>query len=400
LWDFPPSNSDFFRFPPTLGVARGRVARLPANVPFANGSGEDHETLTNTIKTVGVLEAFRRAGFQLARSQQSKLETYSTENRVGSTPMSGEFDYISWLRGRTPPSPKILVGPGDDCAVLTPNKRPLLVTTDMLMDGTDFIISEVGPRRAGRKAMAANLSDIAAMAGVPTAAVVSLALPRKVTGDRGQATDLEPRFFAEELYLGLRDVADAFDVAIVGGDTNSWAGPLVISVTVLGEATERGAVLRSGARVGDWIFVTGPLGGSILGHHLDFTPRVREALALNAAVDVHAMCDISDGLSADLNHILEESRCGAVLEMDAIPISAAAREISLKSNKTPLQHALGDGEDFELVFTVSPLDGEKLLREPPIAGLVKIGECVESGLWLQVGNDRTKLKPTGWVHEF
>src|SRR5579872_1295799 len=167
--------------------------------------------------------------------------------------MTGEFDYISWLRGRTPPSPRIIVGPGDDCAVLAPTKRPLLVTTDMLMDGTDFIIAEVGPRQAGRKAMAANLSDIAAMAGIPTAAVVSVAVPRQETGDRSQ----ESRHFAEELYHGLRDVADAFDVPIVGGDTNSWTGPLVISVTALGEATERGAVLRSGARVGDWIFVTG-----------------------------------------------------------------------------------------------------------------------------------------------
>ncbi len=305
--------------------------------------------------------------------------------------MSGEFGYISWLRGRTPPAAKALVGPGDDCAVLSPSTKPILVTTDMLMDGTDFIISEVGARRAGRKAMAANLSDIAAMAGLPTAAVVSVALP--------QSAD-NTRLLAEELYHGLRDAADAFDVPIVGGDTNSWPGLLVVSVTVLGEATERGAVLRSGAKVRDWIFVTGPLGGSILGHHLDFTPRVHEAIAIHAKVDIHAMCDISDGLSADLNHILEESRCGAVLLADAIPVSEAGRALSRTSNKTPLQHALGDGEDFELVFTVSPADGKKLLQEPPVAGLVKIGECVESGLWIQEGNERTTLKPSGWVHGF
>ena len=145
------------------------------------------------------------------------------------TPMAGEFDYIAWLRARTPADPRVLVGPGDDCAVLAPAARPLLVTTDMLMDGTDFVVAEVGPRRAGRKAMAANLSDIAAMAGKPVAAVVGVVLPRS----GGMA-------LAEELYLGLRDVADSFEVPIVGGDTNSWAGPLVVSVTVLGEVVGRG----------------------------------------------------------------------------------------------------------------------------------------------------------------
>jgi thiamine-monophosphate kinase len=329
--------------------------------------------------------------------------------------MSGEFSYISWLRARTPPSSRVIIGPGDDCALLSPTHRPILITTDMLMDGIDFIISEVGPRRAGRKAMAANLSDIAAMAGIPTAAVVSVALPLEKGRDGGQKLEVggqetaqeEPRqnlmsdtrALAEELFLGLRDVADEFEVPIVGGDTNSWEGALVISVTVLGEATDRGAIRRSGAKVGDWIFITGPLGGSILGHHLDFRPRVHEALKLHSSVAINSMCDISDGLSADLSHILEESRCGAVLFANAIPISEAAHELSRISNKTALQHALSDGEDFELVFAVSPMAGEKLMREPPIAGLVKVGECVESGLWLQHGNDRTRLEPCGWIHE-
>lgn len=303
-----------------------------------------------------------------------------------------EFDHIFWLRARTPATPRVLIGPGDDCAALIPPTRELLVTTDMLMDGTDFVVAEVGPRRAGRKAMAANLSDIAAMAGVPMGAVVSVALPR------GADTPRSPGDFAEQLYLGLRDVADAFDVPIVGGDTNSWAGPLVVSVTALGEATAPGPVTRSGAKPGDWVFVTGPLGGSILGHHLDFTPRVREALILHETVELHAMIDVSDGLSADLNHILEESHCGAVLMAEAIPVSRAAVELSRTSGMTPLQHALGDGEDFELVFTVSPTNGEKLLRAPPVPGLVMIGECVATGLWLDMGGKREPLSPTGWVH--
>lgn len=301
--------------------------------------------------------------------------------------MPGEFDFIAWLRARTPADSRILIGPGDDCALLAPPARPLLVTTDMLMDGVDFVVAEVGSRRAGRKAMAANLSDIAAMAGLPLAAVVSVALPHA-----------DGHGLAQELYLGLRDVADAFGVPIVGGDTNSWAGPLVVAVTVLGESTGRGTVTRAGAKPGDWIFVTGSLGGSIRGHHLDFTPRIREAIALHAAVELHALCDISDGLAADLHHILEESHCGAVLVAEAIPVTRAAVELSGVSGKSAIEHALGDGEDFELVFTVAPADGEKLLREPPVPGLVKVGVCVEAGLWLENGGSRAPLAPLGWVH--
>jgi thiamine-monophosphate kinase len=234
--------------------------------------------------------------------------------------------------------------------------------------------------------MAVNLSDIAAMAGVPVAAVVSVGLPRK----GGQA-------LAEELYLGLREMADAFDTAIIGGDTNSWDGPLVINVTLLGEATPRGAVDRKGARPGDRLFVTGPLGGSLLGKHLDFTPRIREALALHAAVDLHAMIDISDGLAADVAHLCTESGCGAVLHAEAIPIADAAR--AMGDERTPLYHALGDGEDFELVFTVAPADAESLLRTPPIPGLILIGECVEeAGLWLEENGQRRPLPPLGYVH--
>ena len=302
---------------------------------------------------------------------------------------AGEFAYIAWLRRRTPPAAGVVVGPGDDCAVLRPPTRPLLVTTDMLLEGSCFTLAEAGPRRVGRKVIAVNLSDIAAMAGVPTAAVVSVGLPR--AGGRE---------LAEELYLGMREMADAFGVPLVGGDTNSWDGPLSISVTVLGEATERGPVSRSGARIGDWVMVTGPLGGSILGRHLDFTPRVREALALHQAADLDAMIDLSDGLAKDLHHICEESRCGAVLLADAIPIADAARELAARDGRSPLDHALSDGEDFELVFTVSPADGERLLREQPVPGIViaRIGEIVEGGYWLERGGKRERLEPRGYEH--
>jgi thiamine-monophosphate kinase len=301
-----------------------------------------------------------------------------------------EFAYIDWLRHQTPADARVLIGLGDDTAALAwPPGKPCLVTTDMLLEGSCFVLAEAGPRRVGRKAMAVNLSDIAAMAGRPVAAVVSVGLPRH--GGRA---------LAEELYHGLRGVADAFGTTIIGGDTNSWNGPLVISVTLLGETTGRGPVTRSGARPGDWLLVTGPLGGSLLGKHLDFTPRVAEALRLHELAELHAMIDISDGLAADVHHLCEESRCGAVLRADAIPIADAAH--AMKDGRPPLEHALGDGEDFELVFAVPPADGDRLLRSQPVPGITvhHIGECIARGLWLEQAGQRQELPPQGYVHEF
>ena len=302
---------------------------------------------------------------------------------------SDEFAYIDWLRRRTPGAPRVLLGPGDDCAVLDWAGAGLcLVTTDVLMEGRHFILAEAGARRVGRKAMAVNLSDVAAMAGKPVAAVVGVALPKD-----------SARKLGEELYLGLREVADAFETALVGGDTNTWDGPLVISVTVLGEAVGRGPITRAGAKSGDWLLVTGPLGGSIRGKHYDFIPRVREALELHAIVELHAMIDLSDGLAGDVYHICEESRCGAVLRAEAIPISDAAR--AMVDGCSPLEHALSDGEDFELAFAVSPADGARLVREQPVAGITlsAVGEFVADGYWLEEGGTRRPLEPKGWVHE-
>jgi thiamine-monophosphate kinase len=304
------------------------------------------------------------------------------------TDPSGEFAFIDWLRKRTPHDTRVVIGPGDDAAAVQFAHGDLcLVTTDMLMDGTCFHLSEAGPRRVGRKAMAVNLSDIAAMAGRPLAAVVSVALPRQ--GGRA---------IAEELYLGLREMADTFNTAIIGGDTNSWDGPLVIAVTLLGAATSRGPVRRTGAKVGDRLLVTGPLGGSILGKHLTFRPRVFEALALHEIADLDAMIDISDGLSADLTRLCEESGCGAVLRAEAIPMTPEAQ--CLSDGRSPLEHALNDGEDFELIVALPPSDAEQLIRTQPIAALslVEIGECVETGLWIEENGQRRPLEPRGYVH--
>lgn len=300
-----------------------------------------------------------------------------------------EFDYISWLRRQTPPDPRILVGPGDDCAVLHWGSAvPWLVTTDMLLEGTHFHLQQAGAYRVGRKALAVNLSDIAAMAGRPIAAFTSVAFPR------GQAS------VPEDLYGGLRDLADSFGVSLAGGDTNSWDGGLAISVTLLGETLPSGPVLRSGALPGDWLFVTGPLGGSILGKHLDFTPRVLEAQMLAEQVRLHAMIDISDGLAADLGHIVEESGCGALLRAGAIPIDPAAQR--LNDGISRLDHALGDGEDFELLFAVSPQDGQRLLSTQPIPGMTlhHIGECLDQpGMFLEKGGVQSPLSPRGYEHQ-
>lgn len=251
----------------------------------------------------------------------------------------------------------------------------MLVTTDMLMDGRHFRLAEAGPLAVGRKAMGANLSDIAAMAGRPFAAVVAVALPHS-----------EAENIALPLFEGLRGMAEPYGTALVGGDTNAWDGPLVICVTVFGEAVEPGPALRSQARPGDAVLVTGPLGGSLLGRHLEPKPRIAEALALRAAVERLAMIDLSDGLASDLGHILEESGgLGALIATEAVPIHPDAHRLAGIDGRSPLEHALADGEDFELCLTVSAEDAERLLANPPESvPLYRVGTVTaEPGLQFQ-----------------
>ncbi len=300
--------------------------------------------------------------------------------------MSAEFDFIDWIRAKYRGNPTVLVGPGDDCGVLAPTRFNLIVTTDVLMEGTDFILAEAGAFAVGRKAMAVNLSDIAAMAGRPTAALVGLVLPQS----------LSTGTLARELFLGLDSIATEFGVPIVGGDTNSWNGGLVISVTVFGEAPESGAVLRSGAKPGDAIFVTGPCGGSILGRHLNPQPRLREIERIAGLVKITSCIDISDGLTADLQHILDASGCGATLDATRIPIHPDAVMLAATSGQTPLEHALGDGEDFELIFTTSPDDAAELHAEPYA---IRIGECTSDGLRVKTPYGIEPIEPKGWSHK-
>ena len=303
-----------------------------------------------------------------------------------------ERELVAWLRERLPPHPLLRLGPGDDAAVLQMTGiDDCVVTVDLLTDHVDFELAQVDPRQIGRKALAVNLSDLAAMASKPLAGVIAVALPRQGGME-----------LAVALYEGLLPLAERYNLAIAGGDTNCWDGPLAISITLLGTATGRGALTRSGARPGDRIIVTGSFGGSILGRHLDFEPRVAEALELHARYELHAGIDVSDGLSLDLSRVLEASRCGAVLKADAVPVSADASRLSrqLADGSTPLDHALGDGEDFELVLAVPPDEARRMLADRPIAvPLTDIGEfTAEPGLWIDDAGGRRPLVPRGWEH--
>jgi thiamine-monophosphate kinase len=304
------------------------------------------------------------------------------------TDAHSEFAYIDWIRSRTAAHPAVPLGIGDDAAWLKLSPPgECLVTVDMLMEGVDFRLPEADPQLVGRKALAVSLSDIAAMAGRPQAAFVSVALPKH-----------GGRQLAEGVHAGLEKLAREFNVAIAGGDTNSWDGPLVLNVTLLGQPTGSGPVRRSGAQAGDWILVTGEFGGSISGKHLSFQPRVAEAIALHQTVSLHAMIDVSDGLAADLYHILDESQKGAVVRAADVPVSEAARRLA---DKPPLARAFGDGEDFELLFTVSEKDGRHLLANPPFATrLTHVGEITAERDCRVVTADglSSPLERLGWVH--
>ncbi len=301
-----------------------------------------------------------------------------------------EFQLIDWIRSRVADREPVTLGIGDDAAALrVAGDRELLVATDMLMEGVHFTFPPATPQLAGRKALAVNLSDISAMAGRATAAFVSVALPV----DRGFE-------FAKDVHAGLLELADEYGIVLAGGDTNSWHGPLVINVAVVGEPLGTRPVLRSGAQPGDWLFVTGSLGGSLAGRHLTFPPRLREVSRLVELVDLHAMLDVSDGLAADLHHILKQSQVGAILDAERIPVSAAATQ-QASADRSAFDRALSDGEDFELLFAVSPADGQRLESlwrdETPVTRIGQI--TAEPGCWLKDPSGQlVTLPPLGWTH--
>jgi thiamine-monophosphate kinase len=312
-----------------------------------------------------------------------------------------ELEFIEWLRAHVPTDPRAKLGLNDDAALVSLARRDeVIVTTDLLTDGVDFELGKHDPRRIGRQALAANLSDLAAMAAKPVAAFISLALPRAGGMNRS------PLELAIGLYEGVLPLAAEFDVVIAGGDTNTFNGPLVLSVTALGETTGRGPLTRAGGRPGDWLLVTGELGGSILGHMLDFTPRVREAMLLNERYELSAGIDISDGLALDAARLANASACGALLNLDRVPISQDAIRLAESEGEADLpgaalRHALGDGQDFELLIAARPDVAERILNERPLGcAIAHVGKLVpELGLWKKSpSGEQVPLEATGWRH--
>jgi thiamine-monophosphate kinase len=303
----------------------------------------------------------------------------------------GEFDIIAAIRRAHPPSGRIVIGIGDDCAALDVSGDDLcLITTDMLLDGTHFVLGDATPEEIGWKSIACSLSDIAAMGCRPTAAVVSVGFP----------ADIEDSF-VDGFHAGITDICSRYSVDLVGGDITSGKGRLSVSVTMLGADDGLTPVARSGAEPDDAILVTGSLGGSVRGKHLRFHPRVNEGLYLNRTVDLHAMIDVSDGLGADLSHILEESGCGAIIRAAAVPVSGDARILAETSGRTPLEHALSDGEDYELLFTLPAKQAEDLAQKQPLAvPVVRIGTITaKKGLLMEDDTGATRpLSPEGWEH--
>ncbi len=296
---------------------------------------------------------------------------------------------MQWLRGQSAFDPAaVAVGPGDDCAVLRAGAQTLLITTDQVLDGVHFSLADHGPEAAGRKAAARGLSDVAAMAGLPVAMVATVAAPKGLS----QAD-------AEAIYRGLRAGADPFGCPLVGGDLAAWsdqAGRLQITVTVLGRSDGIAPVLRSGARPGQTICVTGAFGGAWkTSRHLSFTPRIAEARRIAGQFALGAMIDVSDGLAADLGHIVAESGVGAEVDAMAVPIHADARRAS-----EPLAAALFDGEDYELLFTLPSDQAERLVAVGAVGvAVTRIGAIVEgSGMTLIREGRREPLSPDGWEH--
>jgi thiamine-monophosphate kinase len=303
----------------------------------------------------------------------------------------GENALVRWLQERfARQSERVEVGIGHDCAVLRLDGTRVAITADMLLDGVHFDARNHEYEQIGRKAIACSLSDCAAAACEPRAATVSVALTNAMS-----MTDVQ------RLYEGMAGLAAEFGCAIVGGDTTSWAGPLAIDVAMLAEPmSPRGPLLRSGARIGDAIFVSGPLGGSLLGKHLTFVPRLMLARRLAAESAVHAMMDISDGLSMDLDRLCQASDCGAELRVDLLEpvISDDARKMARQDGRSPLDHALADGEDFELLVVGDDNLGRMGLALLPVGRIVRRQAGGPTMTIVSPDGRREPIAPRGFEH--
>ncbi len=307
--------------------------------------------------------------------------------------MTTERDFIRSLGQQFPVLAPVRTGIGDDGAVIsTDGHNDLVVVTDMLLDGVHFDLHTHSPAAAGRKAVAVNLSDLAAMGCRPTAAFVSIAVPR---GMNDAAT------FLQELYEGIGQILSEYSTTLAGGDTNSWNGPFAINVCLTGSPFQQRSVLRSAARAHQGLYVTGALGGSFpSGRHLTFRPRLAESEWLMAHLPPQAMMDLSDGLSIDAHRLAESSGVGIEIYEEAVPVH---NDVPVQISRAErFRAAISDGEDFELLVVLSDEQSMQLKSgaiEPPFP-LIEIGRTTEAdGLWLMDSSgQRRPLKATGWEH--
>jgi len=263
-----------------------------------------------------------------------------------------ERELIGWLKRRIRVDKSAApIGPGDDMALVAASAKRILVAIDTIAEGVDFTLEDSSAEEIGRKALAVNLSDVAAMGGAPAWCVASVALRKGLGAD-----------FAKGIAEGLLRLSRKYKCPLVGGDVTGWKDGVVVTVAIGATPTGLKPITRAGARAGDAVCVTGTLGGSILGKHLRFEPRVAEGAWLAKYARVTSMIDISDGLGVDAAHIAEESGAGIVIDEERIPISAAAKRLAKQDRKTALCHAIGDGEDFELLFTLGQRDAERVMR--------------------------------------
>jgi thiamine-monophosphate kinase len=295
-----------------------------------------------------------------------------------------EDAWIAAVAKRFPPSDRLLAGIGDDDALLQLDGARVVLKTDTVIDGVDAVLSRCGPVAFARKAVAVTMSDLAAAGATPRAILVSAVLPK----------DVEFALF-DGLAEGLAAAAREFGLAVAGGDTSVADGPLVLSVAAIGEPSPAGFARRSGGRPGDVLSVTGALGGSILGRHLVFSPRLAVGRALVERGIARAMMDLSDGLAADLPRLCRASSCGADVVATKVPVHADVA--ALPPGRDALEHALFDGEDFELLVAHAPLsDGDRRALSAAGGTLHEIGRLTDApGRLRLVFPDRTTPFPAG-----
>ncbi|MBX7221727.1 MAG: thiamine-phosphate kinase [Blastocatellia bacterium] len=327
-----------------------------------------------------------------------------------------------WQQRLKRPAPAVLVGIGDDAAVLAPpNGSNLVIASDVMVEDVHFRRRYFPPLALGHKALAVNLSDMAAMGAIPRYCLVTLAIPKNCFDTH-----------ADAIMQGLTTLADEHQVVVIGGDTAAAPERIFVDVTILGECPPEQAVLRSTAQPGDWLYVTGELGTAMAGcvileqqastlsqqtlppalkdaihKHLYPTPRLFVGQQLAARKLASSMMDLSDGLSIDLSRLCEASNVGCHIKANQIPVSTAARLFSHRNRQNAIELALHGGEEYELLFTVSPArrnDFEAFAKElaagPDAVEFSCLGEIkdVSHGLKIETTNGIFPLPVKGFDH--